>query len=96
MQPLSRTIAKAPLHSFSARTLALCTFSTSPHTFSEAAPSLFGGFNSWSHSTNIEQATGLERLQLHGADVFNMSPLNTKPSTINDPTLVLACVSGGC
>ena len=75
MQALSRTIAKAPLRPLAARTLAVRTLSTSPRTFSEAAPSLFGEGSKAGHvPTDIEQATGLERLQLigqlHGVDVF--------------------------
>jgi len=50
--------------------------------------------------TDIEQTTGLERLQLpgqlHGVDVFNMGPLLiTKPGTVEDPTLVPAYVRSG-
>ena len=101
MQALSRTIAKAPLRALTARTIAVRTLSTSPRTFSEAAPSLFGeGSKSGHVPTDIEQATGLERLQLlgqlHGVDVFNMGPLViTKPGTIEEPTLVPAYVRTG-
>jgi len=101
MQALSRTIAKAPLRALTARTLVVRTLSTSPRTFSEAAPSLFGeGAKSGHVPTDLEQATGLERLQLigqlHAVDVFNMGPLLiTKPGTIEDPTLVPAYVCGG-
>ena len=98
MQALSRTIAKAPLRPLVSRTLTVRTLSTSPRTFSEAAPSLFGEGSKAGHvPTDIEQATGLERLQLigqlHGVDVFNMGPLLiTKPGTLADPTLVPAYV----
>ena len=66
---------------------------------SEAAPSLFGS-KAGHIPIDIEQATGLERLQLigqlHGVDLFNMGPLLiTKPGALADPTLVPACVRGG-
>lgn len=102
MQALTRTIAKAPLRAFAARTLAVRTLSTSPRTFSEASPSLFGeGAKAGHVPTDIEQATGIERLQLlgqlQGVDVFNMGPLHiTKAGTLEDPTLVPAYVRGGC
>jgi cytochrome c oxidase subunit 5b len=101
MQALSRTIAKAPLRALTARTLAVRSLSTSPRTFSEAAPSLFGeGSKAGQISTDIEQATGLERLQLLGQlqsiDVFNTGPLHiTKLGTVEDPTLVPAYVRNG-
>ena len=49
---------------------------------------------------DIEQATGLERLErlgrLHGVDVFNMGPLLIpKRDTIGGPTLVHAYVRDG-
>lgn len=101
MQALRRTVAKAPLRTLTPRTFAVRTLSTSSRTFSEAAPSLFGEGSKAGHvPTDIEQATGLERLQLlgqlHGVDVFNMGPLLiTKPGTIEDPTLVPAYVRSG-
>jgi len=49
---------------------------------------------------DIEQATGLERLQplgqLHGVDVENIGPLLiTKPGIIEEPTLVPANIRDG-
>jgi cytochrome c oxidase subunit 5b len=74
---------------------------TSPRTFFEAAPSVFGEGSKASHNpTDVEQAIGLECLQLlgqlHGVDVFNMGPLLiTKPGTVEDPTLVPPYALGG-
>jgi len=97
MQALSRTTPKAPLCALTARTLAVRTLSTPPCTFSEA-PS--AGSKADHDLVDIEQVTGLDRLELlgqrHGVDVFNMGPLLIpKRGTIGGPTLVPAHVRDG-
>jgi len=89
MQALTRIIAKAPLCALTARTLAVRTIS--PRIFSGADPPLFGGLKNRSHiPTNIEQATGLERLQLlgqlHDVDVFN-NPCHCQTRPYSGPYL---------
>ncbi|KAG8835219.1 Cytochrome c oxidase subunit 4 [Serendipita sp. 399] len=57
-------------------------------------PSLYGeGAKAGEVPTDLQQATGLERLQLlgqlEGIDVFNTGPLlMSKPGTLEDPTIV--------
>src|SRR4051812_15579934 len=69
---------------------------------SEAPPTLYGeGAKSGEVPTDVQQATGMERLQLlghlDGVDVFNTGPLvMSKAGTLEDPTIVHSYVSSGC
>jgi len=99
MQALSRTTVKAPLRALTRRAHALDLAPPCAHFLRPPHPSSAG--SKFGHiPADIEQATGLECLQLlgrlHRVDVFNMGPvLITKPSTIGGPTLVPAYVRDG-
>ena len=88
----------APLRPLAARTLT-DAFGLPAHFLRPPIP-LRRGLKSRHVPTDIEQATGLERLQLlgplHDVDAFDMGPLlSTKSGTLADPTLVPAYVRGG-
>lgn len=74
--------------------------STSQRVFSERPPTLYGdGAKAGEVPSDLQQATGMERLQLlgqmEGIDVFNTGPLMmSKKGTLEDPTIVPSYVSG--
>lgn len=79
--------------------MAARALSTSQRKFSERPPTLYGeGAKSGEVPSDLQQATGLERLQLlgqmEGIDVFNTGPLMmSKKGTLEDPTIVPSYVS---